>query len=221
MKVTLLYITGVNTFDTLRLFDEMVRSNAVNSTNLQCPLCQVKHLDSLESLKEHIAVNHGEDIYLRSKPNKTCPWCKRTLHDCKYGYHLLEKTGSYRWKCKLCPNMTRVINSVVHKLKHLQTYHNLMLNKCAQCFKTPWEMNQNLEQCKFCGKLMKRVSMYMHCINFHLQEIPFCTNCNRYFTNENKYRDHLKNVETDNVTVETCIRRSKKRKKLDQLKVSN
>ncbi|KAL1460928.1 hypothetical protein WDU94_012864 [Cyamophila willieti] len=206
---------GVDKINAKHRFDQLIENKEVNATNLKCPVCDMKAIDSLKSLRTHLNTNHSTLNYYPfgkpALPNYTCPLCKRTLLNCKYGEHLVNKPSpTHRWKCKLCPNNTLVLNSIVHKVKHLQTHHNLMQNKCVQC----WKINRRRKVCVYCGKHFSAAHMYPHCLLYHLEEIPFCDYCQRYFINEDAYEDHMEitNNATTGEQIKRCLKRRKKKR---------
>lgn len=194
------YITGVNKTETRRLFNELVLNNMINITNLLCPVCKIHNYSSVASLENHLTKDHTTpyDLKKKHRMNYTCPICSRVLvRNSKYGLHVLHNHNPslrHRWKCKLCVNSTAVINTTMQKLEHVQKEHSMFLNKCLHCFPSPRKAPKEYQQCSYCDKCLISTYMYRHCILHHLEEIPFCDLCSRYFINENSYALHMRNV---------------------------
>lgn len=193
-----MYITGLNKTETERLFNELVEHNVINSTSLLCPVCNINRYGSIPSLEHHLINNHRTMKCLKRKQqrmNYTCPTCNRVLiRNSKYDGHsheVLKSSSRHRWKCKLCINTT-TLNSIMHKLTHVQKVHKIFLNKCLKCFKSPWRTDKEYEKCSYCNKKLISTYLYRHCILHHLEEIPFCEYCKRYFINEESYAQHVR-----------------------------
>lgn len=175
----------------------MLLNNVINGTSFLCPVCKVLRYSSIQTLKTHLMNDH-KNLECQQKEkhrlNYTCPTCNRVLvRDSKYGEHLINKPSlRHRWKCKLCVNTTTILNSIMHKLLHVQSEHNMFPNKCFHCFKAPWRIQPEYQNCTYCDKYLIASYMYRHCIVHHLEEIPFCNLCSRYFIDEKSYALHLR-----------------------------
>jgi hypothetical protein len=149
-----------------------------------CPLCSIRTCNTT-SLLNHILDAHHTTAKPRTRRNTfaTIPY----YH--KYGTRKAVTINRYHWRCNMC---SKIVSNISEQLTHIQTEHNMFLQKCAQCFKKPKSYTvKEVRKCIYCKKNMMASSLYNHCVKYHLQEIPFCNTCCRYFINENYYQEHF------------------------------